>query len=186
MPQTTKRAKPTKSKMKASKASSPEAAQSQPTSTTLANTDEATPVDLSAHGDTLPKSPFFISHVDLPADAPLEEQMIAEPPTTVQPSKKRKRSVSENQIRPKPNKKARTTENPKLGASARADSEPREEGEMPKTPNFESVHFGRYGIKPWCVSKRRRCLSVDCHLIYFLPGITRHIQKITKARTCPP
>lgn len=156
MPQTTKRPKATKSKKKASKASSPEAAQSQPTSTTLANTDEATPVDLTAHEDTLAKTPISISHVDLSAEAPPDEQTIAEPPAPILPSKKRKRSVSENQTRPKPNKKARTTENPKLGASARADSETREEGEMPKTPNFESVHFGRYGMKPWCVSKSRR------------------------------
>lgn len=156
MPPTTKRAKSTKSKKKTSKASSSEAAQSQPTSTTLANTDEATPVDLTAHEDTLPKSPISISRVDLPAEAPPEEQVIAEPPSPVQPSKKRKRSVSENQMRPKPNKKARTAENPKLGAPARADSEPREEGEMPKTPNFESVYFGRHGMKPWCVSERGR------------------------------
>lgn len=156
MPQISKRTKSIKSKKKANKVSSPEAAQSQPTSTTLANTDEATPVDFTAHEDILPKSPISVSHVDLPAEAPLEEQMIQEPCSPVQPSKKRKRSVSENQIRPKPNKKARTTENPKLGVSARPDSEPLEEGEMPKNPNFESVHFGRYGIKPWYVSKPGR------------------------------
>ena len=159
MPQIGKRTKSTKSKKKANKVSSPEAAQSQPTSTTLANTDEATPVDLTAHGDTLPKSPISISHVDLLAEAPPEEQMIHEPHSSVEPSKKRKRSVSEHQMRPKPNKKARTTENPKLGASARADSEPREEGEMPKNPNFESVHFGRYGMKSWCVSQCARHVS---------------------------
>ena len=85
--------------------------------------------------------------------------MIQEPCSPIQPSKKRKRSVSEHQIRSKPNKKARTTENPKLGVSACADSETREEGEMPKNPNFESVHFGRYGIKPWCVSKPGRHMS---------------------------
>lgn len=159
MPQATKRTKSSKPQKKARKASSPEAAQSQPTSTTLANTDEATPVDLTAHEDTLPKSPISISHVDLSAEAPPKEQMIARQSSPVQPSRKRKRSVSENQIRPKSNKKARTTENPKLGASARADSEPREEGEMPKAPNFESVHFGRYSMKPWCVSKRGRRVS---------------------------
>jgi len=85
--------------------------------------------------------------------------MIHEPHSSVEPSKKRKRSVSEHQMRPKPNKKARTTENPKLGASARADSEPREEGEMPKNPNFESIHFGRYGMKSWCVSQCARHVS---------------------------
>jgi len=159
MPQTTKRTRSTKSQKKARKASSPEAAQSQPTSTTLANTDEATPVDLTVHEDTLLKSPISISHVDLPAEAPPKEQMIAGPPSPVQSSRKRKRSVSENQMRPKPNKKARVIENPKRGASTRADSEPREEGEMPKTPNFESVHFGRYGMKPWCVSKRGKHVS---------------------------
>ena len=177
MPQTTKRTKSTKSQKKTRKASSPEAAQSQPTSTTLANTDEATPVDLTIHEDILPKSPISISHVDLPAEAPPKEQMIARPPSPVQPSRKRKRSVSENQIRPKPNKKARTTENPKLGASARADSEPREEGEMPKTRNFESVHFGRYGIKPWCVSKHGRHVSqwlvVLCSFLQVLLSISR-------------
>jgi len=159
MPQITKRTKSTKAKKKACKNSSPEAAQSQPASTTLANTDEATPVDLTVHEDTLPKSPISISHVDLPAEAPPKEQMIAGPPSPVQPSRKRKHSVLENQMRPKPNKKARTTENAKLGVSVRADSEPREEGEMPKTPNFESIHFGRYGIKPWCVVERGRHVS---------------------------